>query len=107
MWEVSIIINFSFFTSYHSPEIYRRPFLALARMVLTPNVYISKSERVKPAVKLTEWDTLCREEMAELKEAQQIIQEILPRIDVLNLDQEVLVAGETWMELGDKLVDFS
>jgi hypothetical protein len=83
-------------------EIYRRPFLALARMILHPKDYVPINERKKPDLQLTSWDVLLREEQGEIEEAQKIIESILEKAGISKqvMELEVLVAGQGWVELG-------
>jgi|ERR1700722_5543822 hypothetical protein len=90
-------------------EIYRKPFLALARMVLKPEAYRVPRERKKAQeLPLTSWDVLFREEEGEFAEAQKIIRAILERakISEATIDSEVLIGGENWMAV-DKNADLS
>jgi hypothetical protein len=84
-------------------EIYRRPFMALARMILKPKEYVSSSERKKPDLPMTTWDVLFREEEGEMDEAQKRIELILKTAGISQdvMESEVLGGGERWMALGE------
>lgn len=92
-------------------EIYRRPFLALARMLLKRDEYVPASMRGKkpeaPELPMTAWDILYREEEGEIKEAQARIRAILGKMGIKedNLDTMVKVGGEHWMELGADFIN--
>ena len=86
--------------------LYRRPVLALARMILDPKRYVPQSERKQRDLCLRPTDLLAREEHFELIEAQGIIKKILTFIDMSerNLKSEVESTGARWFERGEAIV---
>jgi tryptophanyl-tRNA synthetase len=75
-------------------------------MIIHPKQYLSQSEGKCAEMKLADWDILCREEKAELEEAQRVIQNVLTQVLAggISLDDQVLLGGENWMKLGNDLI---
>jgi hypothetical protein len=82
--------------------LYRRPILALARMILDPNAYIPEGERKKREVRLPKWDMLLREEYFELEEARKVMLAVLEfvKVGAEQLQSEVEGTGARWFERG-------
>ena len=85
---------------------YRRPVLALARMILEPNRYIPQSERTQRDVRLNSTDILAREEHFELLEAQEIMKKILTFINMSEDELRLAVesTGARWFERGEDII---
>jgi elongation factor P--beta-lysine ligase len=75
-------------------------------MILNRELYVVKTERHRPELKMSEWDVLLREEHNELEEAQRVVRLVLDKagIDENDLERLVLCTGERWMELDDDVM---
>jgi hypothetical protein len=82
---------------------YRRPILALARMILDPGAYIPQSEKKQSDLKLHPGDVLAREELFELQAAQRIMKNILQFMGIKEADLRTSVesTGANWFERGE------
>src|SRR6202040_3755340 len=87
--------------------LYRRPMLALARMMLDPKGYIPRTEKMKldSKPKLNLYDVLAREKYFELEAAQVIIRKMLKfsGIAEAQLKSAVESTGARWYELGEEM----
>jgi hypothetical protein len=85
---------------------YKRPILALARMILDPASYLPESEKKKRDVKINAHDFLVREEHLELLEAQKIMRQVLQTLGLEedHLKQTVESTGPMWYERGEEMV---
>jgi hypothetical protein len=85
--------------------VYRRPVLALARMILEPKRYMPQSEKQQRDLHLSTADVLAREEHFELVEAQGIMKKILTAINLSECELKAAVesTGARWFDRGEEI----